>query len=324
MKNNIIFLKIKKILGNEVLINEPMALHTTLGIGGPARLYSIVKSEDDLKKYIKISSKFKIPYIVIGEGSDILVSDEGYDGFIIVNKIEGIKSSGQRIIVKSGTNLQTFINYVIDKGMEGVEKLSGIPGTVGGAIFGNAGAYGQTIGDDILTVKTITETKTKSWSEEKCKFGYRDSIFKKNREVILEAEFKFEKGEKEFLKKISLDTISLRNQKYPPGMKCPGSFFKNIVVSRLQKKVLNKIPKDKIVYGKIPSGFLMESVGAKGQQQGSIKIADYHGNLIMNLGNGKASDFCDLAFDYAKKVEKKYGIKLEPEVQLIGFEYGNK
>ena len=324
MKNNIDFLKIKKILGKNVFINEPMASHTTLGIGGPASLYAIAKSEEELKKYINISLKFKVPYMVIGGGSDILVSDEGYRGFIIVNKIEGLIISGDRVITKSGTNLYTFINYVIDHGFAGVEKLSGMPGTVGGAIYGNAGAYGQTISDSIIKVKSIKGTKINSRSKEKCKFGYRDSIFKKNKEVILEVEFKFEKGEREFLKKVSLDTISLRAQKYPPSMKCPGSFFKNIVASDLPRKVLDKIPKDKIIYGKIPAGFLMESVGANGQQKGNIKIADYHGNLIVNLGNGKATDLYDLAFDYAKKVEKKFGIKLEPEVQLVGFDYVNK
>ena len=318
------FFKIRKELGKKVLQNEPMSEYTTLGLGGPARLLTVVKKEEELKKYIELAVKNDVLLLIIGEGSDLLVSDEGFDGFVIVNKVEGIKLIKDKVVVKSGTNLQKFINFCIDKGFSGMEKMSGIPGTVGGAIYGNAGAYGQTASDYLISVKSFDGKKLRLFTKKQCKFGYRESIFKKNREVILEAEFKFEKGVPEFLKKVSLDTITLRNQRYHTGSKCPGSFFKNVIVSELKLDILSKIPRDKIVFGKIPAGYLMEAVGAKGQQRGSVKIANDHGNLIINLGNGTAKDFMDLAFEFAKKVEKKFGIKLEPEVQLIGFkEHGS-
>lgn len=316
--------KIRKELGKKVLQNEPMREHTTLGLGGPARLLSVVMKEEELEKFIQLSLKFGVPFLVIGDGSDLLVSDDGFDGFVIVNKVEGIKLIKDKVVVKAGTNLQKFINFCIDKGFSGMEKMSGIPGTVGGAVYGDAGAYGQTASDYLISVKSFDGKRVRLFTKKQCKFRYRESIFKKNREAIFEAEFKFEKGVPEFLKKVSLDTITLRNQKYHTGIKCPGSFFKNIIVDKLNLDILSKIPRDKIVFGKIPAGYLMEAVGAKGQQRGSIKIADDHGNLIINLGNGTAKDFMDLAFEFAKKVEKKFGIKLEPEVQLIGFkEHGS-
>jgi len=319
MKNSKIdnFLKVKKELGNKVILNEPMAFHTTLDIGGPARLLSEVNEDEELIKLVKLAFKYKIPYIVIGEGSDLLVSDLGFMGFVIINKVDDVRINGSKIMVKSGTNLQKFINFTIGKGYSGIEKMSGIPGTVGGAIYGNAGAYGQTISDHILKVKTFNGKIIKWYTKTDCKFSYRDSIFKKKNETILEAEFEFEKGVSEFMKKVSLDIIAMRSQKYPPGIKCPGSFFKNIIADELSASVLNKIAKEKIVYGKIPAGYLMQEVGARGQQRGSVKIADYHGNLIVNLGNGKADDFYSLAYEYANKVEKKFGIKLEAEVQYL-------
>ena len=186
MKNSKIdnFLKVKKELGNKVILNEPMAFHTTLDIGGPARLLSEVNEDEELIKLVKLAFKYKIPYIVIGEGSDLLVSDLGFMGFVIINKVDDVRINGSKIMVKSGTNLQKFINFTIGKGYSGIEKMSGIPGTVGGAIYGNAGAYGQTISDHILKVKTFNGKIIKWYTKTDCKFSYRDSIFKKKNDII--------------------------------------------------------------------------------------------------------------------------------------------
>ncbi len=304
--------------------DEPISLHTTLGIGGSAKYYIEVKSVDDLKRAISECKKNNINYYVIGKGSNLLVSDDGFKGLLIINKIEYLENKNNTFSVGTGTSLQEFINYVIRKGYSGIEKMSGIPGSVGGAIFGNAGAYGQSISDHITKVVVLDGIKKKIYTKDKCGFDYRESIFKKNKNVIVAGEFSFEKGEKEFLKKISLDTIQLRSQKYFPGIKCPGSYFKNIISSNLKPSVLKFIPTDKITYGKIPAGYLMEAVGAKGVQKGNVKIADHHGNLITNLGGGTAKELRQLADLYADKVRKKFDIKLEPEVQFLGFEENDK
>jgi UDP-N-acetylmuramate dehydrogenase len=322
MKN----LKTTKVKGNNSLFwrkikkNESISKHTTLGIGGSAKYFVEVVKVDDLKKVVVECKKNRLEYFVIGGGSDILASDEGYDGMLILNNISYIRKEDEnRFICGSGTILQDFINFVIGKGYAGLEKMSGIPGTVGGAIYGNAGAYGQTISDHIIKVIAFDGVKKKVYSVDECCFDYRSSIFKKNKFIIIEAEFVFEKGEKEFLQKISLDTIQLRAQKYFSGIRCPGSYFKNVVVDKLTPRVLKLIPRDKITYGKIPAGFLLESVGAKGATKGDVKIADHHGNLIINNGNATAKDFLELANRYAVKVERKFHIELEPEVQFLGF-----
>lgn len=323
MKNIKNIRKVSKSSGEfwkEVKKGEPISAHTTLGIGGPAKYFLEVRNIEKLKVALYECRKANIKYFVLGNGSNMLVSDEGFDGLIILNKFSYLKNIGKTFSVGAGILIQDFIDYVIDKGYAGIEKMSGIPGSVGGAIYGNAGAYGQTISDCLTKVTAFDGSNIKTFDKNMCEFGYRESVFKKNNNIIIGAEFVFERGEKEFLKKISLDTIQLRAQKYSQGIRCPGSYFKNIIASRLKPSVLKSIPVDKITYGKIPAGYLMESVGAKGCQKGNIKIAEHHGNLIVNEGGGTAKDFKELADIYAKKVKEKFGIVLEPEVQLLGFE----
>lgn len=297
--------------------NVPLSKITTLQIGGPVKKFVIVKSEEELEEAIDYAKQNNIDYLVIGGGSNLLVSDDGIDGLIIKNEITGIQGEGVILKVKSGTPLQNMVDYSISHGLSGLQKLTGIPGTVGGAVFGNAGAYGQTISDHIVGVKTYDGENIISMTNDQCGFGYRDSGFKKNHDTILEVWFQLEPADPQTLAKEAKDILSKRLVKYPPGIKCPGSFFKNIVAQNLPKEVFDKIPKEAIVYGKLPVGFLLESVGAKGQALDGIYIADYHANLFINQGRGTAKAFYDLAKKYANLVKKKFGITLEPEVQLI-------
>lgn len=313
------FRKIEEISGEGAKANEPMSGHTTIKIGGPARLFVYVRSEKDLRRSVKAAIDYKVPFLIIGGGSNLLVSDQGFDGLIINNKIEGVNVVDGKVRVKSGTNLQRFINFLIEKGFSGMEKMSGIPGTVGGAIYGNAGAYGQTISDHLLGVKVFDGKESLWFSKEKCKFNYRESRFKKNKLILLETEFLFEKGDKKSLRKNARKILELRKKKYPKGLACPGSFFKNILAKSLPTNILKRIPDNKIIHGKISAGYLLEAVGAKGKRKGKIKIANYHGNLFLNKGNGTASDFLRLADFYKEKVKKKFNIELEPEVHFVGF-----
>ena len=290
---------------------------TTLQIGGPAKKFVEVYSVDELIEAIKYAKDNNPPagggFLVIGGGSNLLVSDEGINFLIIQNKITGIASQGQALRVQSGTILQDLVDYSIQHGLSGLQKLTGIPGTVGGAVYGNAGAYGQTISDNIISVATPGNTLSK----DECEFNYRDSIFKRNKLPILEVTFELEKGNSRLLQKEADEVLKKRLVKYPPGIKCPGSFFKNIVASTFTKEILDKIPHEKIVYGKLPAGSLLEEVDAKGDSLDGIYIADYHANLFINKDSGTAKAFYDLAKKYAELVKERFGITLEPEVQLI-------
>ncbi len=305
--------------------NYPLKNITTLGIGGPAKKLAAVKTKEELIEAIQYAKGQKLSFLVVGGGSNLLISDEGVDYLVIKNEIAGIVQNGTEITVKSGTPLQVLVDYTISHGLAGLQKLTGIPGTVGGAIYGNAGAYGQTISDFLIEVSVFDDEKIVTLSTNHCSFNYRDSIFKKNEQAlsfgnkftILEAKFRLEPGDTNALQQEAEDVLSKRLVKYPPGIKCPGSFFKNLVVSEIPPELLKNIPKGKIVYGKVPAGALLEEVGAKGQSVDGIEIASYHANLFINEGTGTADSFYNLAKTYAEKVKERFGITLEPEVQLI-------
>lgn len=298
---------------------------TTLEIGGPAKKFVIVKSEEDLTSAINQLTMNPEPFLVIGDGSNLLVSDDGFDGLVIKNEVKGIANRQDpelvELEVQAGTQLQELVDYTIEHGLGGLHKLTGIPGTVGGAIFGNAGAFGQTISDYIVSVTTLDTTthnlKPTTLSKDDCGFDYRESTFKRNNYIILEAHFSLPSSNPQTLKQEAQEVLEKRLKKYPPGILCPGSFFKNLILNKLPKEVQNKIPKDRDYFGKVPAWYFLDEVGAKGAQIGNIKIADFHGNLFINLGGGIAKDFYTLAKIYFDKVRQQFGISLEPEVQLI-------
>lgn len=306
--------------------NVLLSKYTTLGIGGPARYFAEVTNEEELKEAIAKAGEMGAPFFIMAGGSNLLVNDEGYNGLVIKVNIQGIKQYKASklatgvVRVKAGTPLEELVDFANAHGLAGAQKLTGIPGTVGGAIYGNAGAYGQTISDKLRRIRMWNSQKRQErWlAKNECRFEYRDSGFKKMpHSVILEAEFEFDKANSRQLKATSEEILNRRLQKYPPGVRCPGSFFKNLLARDLPEVLAAKIPID--YYGKMPAGYFLDLAGAKGAKLGNIKIADYHANLFINEGGGRAEDFYQLAKEWKQKVKDKFGIELEPEVQLVGF-----
>lgn len=297
----------------------PLSSVTTLSIGGPAKKFVSVFSEEELIEAIRFAKKQRLSFLVIGSGSNLLVSDDGFEGLVIKNQISGIEQTGSIVKVKSGTVLKNLVDYSIQKALSGLQNLSGIPGTIGGAVYGNAGAYGQSISDSLVNIIALNPDtyQVSEFQKQQCGFAYRDSIFKRNRFIILEASFELTHEKTETLLAESRGVLAKRAVKYPEGIKCPGSFFKNLVAADLPPQILKNVPQDKIVFGKVPAGTLLEMVGAKGQCLENIEIAPYHANLFLNQGKGTAKAFYDLAKTYSLKVREKFGITLEPEVQLI-------
>lgn len=296
---------------------------TTMRVGGPARYFYIARNEESIIKAIEWAKKNKIKWYIVGEGSNLIPADNGFRGLIIKNQIENFRRTGNKIHVDAGNNLLKFILQLDQLGLSGMENMAGIPGTVGGAIYGCAGAYGQEIKDTLIAVR-IYDGKSAKWiSEEQCRFKYRDSIFKTKKDwIILGAKFKFKKGNPQKLLNKSREIMKLREKKYWPNLLCPGSFFKNIVVSDikpsvLRQKFLEKFDQNKIRYGKVPTGSLLEDVGAKGMRCGGIKVANHHGNLIYNSGKGKTAEIKKLAKILKHKTRRKFGIGLEEEVQYL-------
>ncbi len=292
---------------------------TTLKIGGPIKEFIEVKSEDELISSLSSSPITHHPLLIIGGGSNLLVSDSGFDGLVIKNEVIGIEKEDGGLKVKAGTILQDLVDFTMENSLSGIHKLNGIPGTVGGALFGNAGAFGQTISDHLVSVTALDPIthNTSLITKQQCEFEYRDSGFKRNKYIILEVIFKLPRGDLATIKKESQEVLEKRLKKYPPGVLCPGSFFKNLFIKDLPEDVQKQIPPERDYFGKVPAWFFLDAVGAKGAQRGQIKIAPYHGNLFINQGDGTAEDFYNLAKKYFLKVKEKFGIELDPEVQLI-------
>src|SRR3989344_5285588 len=269
---------------------------TTVEIGGPAKAFLEVKSSEELVKALIVVKTHSIPYFVIGGGSNLLVSDQG------------------------GTSLQELVDFSIKNSLTGIQKMTGIPGTIGVAIYGNAGAYGQMIGDhlEFVSAYDLEKQEVVILTREECGFEYRSSAFKTNGCVILDATFKFSPGDKESLSRESSEVLAMRLKKYKPGLKCPGSFFRNLFTSEVPKSALEKLPPREDTYGKTPAYVFIEALGLKGRRVGDVEITDFHGNLFVNLGNGTAQDFWDLAHLCYQQVKDRFGVELHPEVQLVG------
>ena len=297
--------------------NLPLRDFSTLQIGGPCSYFTSISTLEDWIAAIRWSRKRNIRLLIIGEGSNLLFPDSGFPGLVARNEIGGLTREGVEIEVGGGKNLGEVIRFLNQQGLEGMERMYGIPGTVAGAVVGNAGAYGQEISDHITEVDVWAGDVLRTFTRNELGFAYRSSRFKTEPDWFASRlRFKFQKSGSD-LQAMSDVILARRSEKYPPGLKCPGSFFKNVLVEQLTPEQLRNIPKGFIQFGKIPAGRLLEFVGAKGASRGMACFADYHANLVLNRGGATASDILNLADEYSGRVRERFGIQLEPEIQII-------
>jgi UDP-N-acetylmuramate dehydrogenase len=309
--------KVKAHFGDKLQVNFPLKTITTVRTGGDAKGLIRAKTQPELIDAVEFLKTNNIAFLVVGGLSNLLFSDQGFDGIIIKNEVTGIDYDGKIIHVQSGTPLQELVDFTVKNRLAGMQKMTGIPGTVGGAVYGNAGAYGQTISDFITSVTFLRDGQKITLDKIACKFDYRTTVFKQKKDIVLSAEFKLTKTNREELQKESAEILNQRQKKYPPGLKSPGSFFMNVYVDKIPPEGLKLIPKNKVRNGRAHVGWILESVGSKGEKVGDVHVADYHGNLFINAGRGTSADYLNLATNLAKKVKAKYGIILHPEVQMI-------
>ena len=276
-----------------------------------------------VRDYFEYADKNKLPFYVLGGGSNVLFSDTGFPGIIIHIAGGGVSVSGDKITASAGASLFEVVLAAQVAGLQGVEKLAGIPGSFGGAVRGNAGAFGTEIGDVIISVKTLDRVSgmVAEYSREECQFGYRSSLFQKHLNlVVLSAEIKLVSGDSDALNRIIKETVATREAKHPQNAKCAGSFFKNPVVK--DDHLLKEFEKDTgrpSKDGKLPAGWLIDHVGLRGKKIGGAMVSKQHPNYLLNTGDATAEDIVTLASLIKTRVRDELKVKLVEEVQYVGF-----
>jgi UDP-N-acetylmuramate dehydrogenase len=299
--------------------DAPLSRYTRFGIGGPARWFVETASPEAFAGALDAARDAGVAVMVIGGGTNLIVSDAGFAGLVLRYTANGICAEGSRVTVESGAVLQDLVDFANARGLAGLETLAGIPGWVGGAVYGNAGAYGHSLSERIATVRFFDGTAIRVFDQAECEFHYRESIFKRNKEwTVLSAELELTPADGAALRQTSADILRVRNEKFPPTMKCAGSIFKNFLLRDLPPGVAAQVPAAVIREGKIPAAWFLEQVGSKGAQRGAIRVADYHANLIYNEDGGTAEDLRALIADLKQRVRARFGIEVEEEVQYVG------
>ncbi len=300
----------------QLFVNAPLARYTRFEIGGPARMLANISSVEALAETLQLAKDSGTPHALIGGGTNLIVDDEGFPGVVVRYVAKNIEIDGTRVRVEAGAVLQDLVDQTIDAGLQGLETMTGIPGWVGGAIYGNAGAYGHSIQECVESVRFFDGSKTCELCPDKVAFSYRNSIFKRFKDwVVLDATLRLSKSDPAALRATADGILKIRNEKYPPTMKCAGSIFKNLILAELPAGV--KVPEKVVREGKVPSAYFLELAGAKGLAIGGLRVADYHANLIYNEGGGTARDLWHLIETLKVGVWEKFGVRLEEEVQSI-------
>ena len=292
--------EIKQVFRGRISLNENLSPYTTFRIGGVADYYVEPVDAMDAVNIINYAKSKDVPYYVMGNGSNVLISDDGIRG-IVVNLESGfsyLKYENGQIIAGAGAKIAKFVDFCIQNSYAGVEMLAGIPATVGGALVMNAGAYGGEISTNVVSVQVIKNGELKRQGKEECGFGYRSSNLRST--VVLEGVFKLPDGDPVEISRIRKELLLKRNAAQPVEIPNAGCIFKN--------------PKDNY------AAKLIEECGLKGKKSGGAMVSPKHANFIVNFDNATAEDVIKLVKVIRSTVMEKKGLSLELEVKLIGFE----
>ena len=311
----------------QVKFNENILLakYTTYKIGGPAKYFFIAKTKEDLISAIGFAKRLKLPVFILGGGSNLLVSDKGFNGLVIKIDISEVNFQKNKAFVGAGADLTKLAYMLADTGLSGLEWSAGVPGTVGGAIYGNAQAFGTKISDTVETVEALNlkTLRLVSLTKKQCQFFLKNSIFKKYKNlIIISAVLKFKKKDINEIKRKIKEFLNYREIHHPINFPSAGSTFVNPETVIKNKQLLKKFPElnEYNQKGTIPAGYLISKCNLSGKRMGKAQVSEKHANFIINLGGAKAKDVLSLIKSARSKVQKTFGISLQLEVQLVGFD----
>ena len=283
-----------------VFQNEPMSRHTTFQIGGPADCLIFPENSQEVSGILALAHQYKLPVTILGNGSNVLVRDKGIRGLVVKfgEPMSGIRREGNRILAGAGALLNAVANYAAEQHLSGLEFASGIPGSVGGAVYMNAGAYDGEISQVVEAVTAVSDQGLQKFVNGQLDFGYRHSVFQNNGFIICEAEFSLQPGSSGEIKSRIEELTRKRQSRQPVEMPSAGSTFKR------------------------PPGYfagtLIEQAGLKGRRHGAAEVSSKHAGFVVNAGGASAEDVLALIGEIQQCVREKFGVELQTEVKVLG------
>ncbi|MEK7648328.1 MAG: UDP-N-acetylmuramate dehydrogenase [Patescibacteria group bacterium] len=303
----------------ELTQQEPLARHTSFAIGGPAKLFIRVRTRKDLLEAATFVRKEGMPYTILGGGSNVLISDRGFDGIVIKNEDRTYSIDGTGVVAVAGVVLAMLVHETAKVGLSGLEWAFGVPGTVGGAVRGNAGAFGGETGDvlDSAEIIDLQSGEVKTLMHQELGFAYRRSACAQHPEwLISQATYHLTQSNPAATLQRVEECLAIKKKTQPLGARCIGSMFKNTPLTSFPDT--SHIPEEYVRKGSVASGYLIEHVGLKGYCGNNVMISEKHANFFINTGGACCQDVIQLIDLAKKKVFEKYGIHLCEEIQYIG------
>ncbi len=303
-----------------VKLNEPFSKHTSFKIGGAAQYFVSVDTIDHHVELMRYLDGSGIPYMILGGGSNMLASDHGFEGVVIHPSYQEIRREGSLVIADAGALTVSVARFSMKEQLTGFEWGVGVPGTIGGAVRGNAGAMGFEMKDSVDRVRVYRDGEVVTVPHTECEFGYRSSGFKIKGGVVLQVVLKLEPTEDKELLKHALEYLNYRNSTQPQGHASTGCIFQNPDAGKYREQLIEHFDKysEKVQkflsLGKISAGWLIEQAGLKGEQIGAALVSDQHGNFIVNTGGATAEDVHRLIDKIKSTVYERFGIELEEEI----------
>jgi UDP-N-acetylmuramate dehydrogenase len=309
--------RLRTAIGEGLREQEPLRHHTTFRIGGPADWFLAARTQDQLVRALRATTELSVPSFLLGGGSNLLVSDEGFRGLVVKNAIDDVEYEGTTARVGCGADFLTFIQLCRDRGLAGLAYAAGIPGSIGGALYGNAGCYGQDIGSRTLecTVCTLEGTQVQTLPASWFQFAYRDSRLKREPRALLSCVLRLDHGDPDAIGAEIEEKLEIRRVKHPQWRIEPtaGSYFKNLPPG-FQVPGLPHSPGTH----RVAAGALLDSCQCRGLRVGDAMVFAKHANILVNTGRATATDVLTLAEVMKARVRAKFGVELEEEVMFLG------
>jgi len=317
--------------GKIVTLNVPMSKHTTFKLGGPATVFIEPKTNEELIKVFAFVKESGVPYFVLGGGSNILISDEGFDGVVIKPRNTKLTIDGQTVYAEAGVVLGKVASESAKAGLTGFEWGIAVPGNVGGAVRGNAGAFGGEIKDTLVSAQVFDGKEVHTYTNKDMQFVYRGSRVKahQGQEIVISATFQFAKGDPKPATAKVKELLEKKFASQPMGERCAGCLFKNVEVDPQTHKLkpqskgtpndrfMTTVPAEFWQKGTVPAGWLIEQSGLKGYSKNGAKVSEKHANFIVNDGTGTADGVLALAKEVKAKVQAEFGVELHEEVEIV-------